>query len=224
MNGSDGHPAVAPDGNSAVQSASNLPSTSREPPPPLRCEIPDEQLVQRVQAGETAAFAQLVERYADRVYNTCYRMSGSRADAEDLTQATFLRAFQAIGRFEARSGFYTWLFRIAVNTVLSSRRRARVARDRGLGGDEGRGAATERRSAPNADPIEAAERREWSERVAGALACVDEEFRMAVILKDVEELDYAQIAAILAVPVGTVKSRIFRGRKMLRNLLRDKDS
>ncbi len=207
-----------------MRSASKLASTSHARTPPALGQTSDAALVCRVQAGEAAAFSQLVERYADRVFNTCLRMSRCHADAEDLTQAAFLRAFQAIGRFEARSGFYTWLFRIAVNVVLSSRRRLRLERDRAAGSDDANESAAERTIEHGPGPAEVAQRHEWSERVAEALARVDEEFRMAVVLKDVEDLDYAQIAEILDVPVGTVKSRVFRGRKMLRDLLRDEVS
>lgn len=79
----------------------------------------DADLVQRAQSGDSSALTELVTRYQDRVYNTCYRMCRNHADAEDLTQTTFVRAFEALPRFEIRATFFTWLYRIAVNLALS---------------------------------------------------------------------------------------------------------
>ncbi len=181
----------------------------------------DVELVRRAQLGAAAAFTELVARYQDRVFNTCYRMCHHHADAADLTQATFLRALEALPTFENRARFFTWLFRIAVNLTLSQRRqhvrRASVSLDQSAQ-EEGRGLAV---VAHEQDAASTAEQRELHERVGRALAQLDEEFRVAVILKDIEDLDYATIAEILAVPIGTVKSRIHRGRQALRELLRD---
>jgi RNA polymerase sigma-70 factor (ECF subfamily) len=88
-------------------------------------EVKDAELVHRAQGGDAAAFAALVSRYQDRVYNTCYRMCHHHADALDATQTTFLKALEGLGRFQARSSFFTWLFRIAVNVVISERRTRR---------------------------------------------------------------------------------------------------
>jgi RNA polymerase sigma-70 factor (ECF subfamily) len=146
-------------------------------------------------------------------------MCRNHADALDLTQATFMRALEALGQFERRANFYTWLFRIAMNLTISSRRTAARRAIRPLD------SAGEQRPAgpPGREPVAShpAEQHELQERVARALARLDEDFRAAVVLKDIEELDYAQIAEILGVPIGTVKSRIHRGRLVLRDLLRD---
>ncbi len=180
----------------------------------------DAELVRQAQRGAPAAFAALVSRYQDRVFNTCYRMCPNHADALDLTQTTFLKAMEGLRQFQGRSAFYTWLFRIAVNLTMSHRREQKRpvhTLDAGGDGDPPREAQAAR-DTDVAEPVERAERRE---RVAAALAQLDAEFRAAVILKDIEDLDYATIAEILNVPVGTVKSRIFRGRMALRELLRD---
>ncbi len=185
----------------------------------------DAELVSRAQRGDPAAFSELVVRYQDRVYNTCYRMCHNHADALDLTQTAFLKAFEALPRFELRAGFFTWLFRIAVNLTLSHRR-ARSRRPtlslHWSDDDE------ERPFDPPAandsdDPAEHAGRVELHQRLEAALGELDEEFRAAVVLRDVEELDYATIAEILDVPAGTVKSRIHRGRLMLRRLLEQEE-
>ena len=180
----------------------------------------DAELVRQAQRGDAAAFAELLTRYQDRVFNTCYRMCHNEADALDLVQATFLKVLENLTQFRGRARFTTWLFRIAVNVVLSHRR-ARLHQAASL--DEARDDGA--RSAPAREPRAVdgptvAERRELHERVAWALAQLDDEFRAAVVLKDVEDLDYAAIAEVLDVPVGTVKSRIHRGRLMLRELLR----
>lgn len=185
----------------------------------------DAELVSRAQRGEPAAFAELVEKYQDRVYNTCYRMCHNQADALDLTQSTFLKALEALPRFEVRANFYTWLYRIAVNLTLSHRRaqRRRPALTLRPFDDSGRPfepAAAHGTSNPSV-PTEQAELRQ---RLEAALQRLDEEFRVAVVLRDVEGLEYAAIAEILEVRVGTVKSRIHRGRLMLRELLEREES
>jgi RNA polymerase sigma-70 factor (ECF subfamily) len=181
----------------------------------------DAELVRQAQRGVPAAFAELVARYQDRVFNTCYRMCHNHADALDLTQTTFLKALEGLRRFQGRSAFYTWLFRIAINLTISHRRARQhpVCSLDGAGGD-----CDPPRAQPSARDTDASgpvEREERQRRVAWALAQLDDEFRAAVVLKDIEDLNYATIAEILDVPVGTVKSRIFRGRLLLRNLLRD---
>jgi RNA polymerase sigma-70 factor (ECF subfamily) len=179
-------------------------------------EASDAELVRRSQGGDAAAFAELVTRYQDRVFNLCYRMCHNEADALDLAQTTFLRALQNVGRFGGRAGFYTWLFRIAVNVVLTGRR-TRWRQPVSLDAAADPPVVPDRRAGNGSDVCE---QRELQERVAWALGQLDEEFRAAVVLKDIEDMDYAAIAEVLDVPVGTVKSRIHRGRLMLRDLLR----
>jgi RNA polymerase sigma-70 factor (ECF subfamily) len=182
----------------------------------------DAELVCQAQRGDTAAFGELARKYQDRVYNVCYRMCHNQTDALDLTQTAFLRALENLPRFDGRAGFYTWLFRIAVNLTISQRRDTgrRVARplDESLHSD---GRAPGGRGRPSPAVSDCLERVELHERIQWALQQVDEEFRVAVILKDIEDMDYAGIAEVLDVPIGTVKSRIHRGRLLLRQLLRD---
>jgi RNA polymerase sigma-70 factor (ECF subfamily) len=185
----------------------------------------DAELVSRAQRGDPAAFSELVVRYQDRVYNTCYRMCHNHADALDLTQTAFLKAFEALPRFELRAGFFTWLFRIAVNLTLSHRRASSRRPTLSLHWSDD---DEERPFDPPAandsdDPTRHAGWAELQKRLETALGQLDEEFRAAVVLRDVEELDYATIAEILDVPVGTVKSRIHRGRVMLRRLLEQEE-
>lgn len=179
----------------------------------------DATLVRRARSGDSAAFGKLVLRYQDRVYNACYRLCGRRDDAEDLTQTAFVKAYEALPRFEAKSSFYTWLFRIAVNLAISHRRsrgrRKTISLD---GGND------DRRPDPAAadedtDVAKTAERSELREHLSAALAELDHEFRAVVVLKDIENMDYATISQVLDLPLGTVKSRLHRGRMALRERL-----
>jgi RNA polymerase sigma-70 factor (ECF subfamily) len=196
------------------QIAVNRPAQEQQPK--------DAELVRRAQRGAPTAFAELVSRYQDRVFNTCYRMCQNHADALDLTQSTFLRALEGLGQFRGRASFYTWLFRIAVNLTRSHRRSEARRATRPLDGPSGDGHRSDPGAAGRDCPVSGpAEQRELQERVEWALGQLDDEYRAAVVLKDIEDLDYASIAEILEVPVGTVKSRIHRGRLVLRKLLRD---
>ncbi len=183
--------------------------------------LSDAELVRRARDGTATAFAELVTRYQDRVFNTCFRMCHNHEDALDFAQAAFVKAFENLARFRGGASFYTWLFRIVVNLVLSGRRaalrRTTIALDGAGGGARPLGRLADHRE-PGA--ASAGEARELQQRVASALEQLDDEFRAAVVLKDIEEMDYAAIAEVLGVPVGTVKSRIHRGRLMLRELLR----
>ena len=179
-----------------------------------KIESEEANLLVRSRAGDTAAFGRLVELYADRVVTVCARMVRDRGVAEDLAQEAFVKAWQSLAGFDGRSTFYTWLYRIAVNLCLSERRRPRRvvgAIDDGVMG---------RAESAVARPDEAAEMREEHGLILTALAELDEEHRAVVVLRDIEGLDYGEIAGILGVARGTVKSRLHRGRMALRERLR----
>ncbi len=183
-------------------------------------QLSDAQLVSRAQRGDTAAFGALIGRYQDRVYNACYRLCGHEADALDLTQTAFLRAFEALDRFEARSNFYTWIFRIATNLCIShlrSRARRTVVPLVAAAGEVSwidPPADTARH-----DPHHRLERDELRARLEAALRALDPDFRVVLVLRDIEDMDYATIGQVLGIAVGTVKSRVFRARMMLRSAL-----
>jgi RNA polymerase sigma-70 factor (ECF subfamily) len=178
----------------------------------------DSELVQRARRGSADAFAELVTRYQGGVYNLCYRLCHDETEALDLAQSAFVKALEGLPRFEARARFSTWLYRISVNLALSQRRSHRRRRTVSLDGLAER-EPDERSDKREMSPGEAVERDEMHESIAAALARVEAEFRAAIVLKGIEGLDYAAIAEILQVPIGTVKSRIHRGRTMLRELL-----
>ena len=187
----------------------------------------DYELVRRCQQGDPAAFEELVGKYQDRIFNLVYRLIGRYEDAQDATQDVFLRALEHIADFRQQAQVYTWLFRIAVNLAVSHRRRAGRVGFRSLsGGEDGdssladsltSGLAERREASPSA----AAGAAELAERVRQALDDLDEEFRTVVVLRDIEEMDYGQIAQVLELPAGTVKSRLHRARGLLRVKLAD---
>jgi RNA polymerase sigma-70 factor (ECF subfamily) len=165
--------------------------------------VDDASLAAAAAAGDRPALETLLERYADRVHAICRRIVVNSEDALDATQEALIAITRGIGRFDGRSAFTTWLYRVATNAALDElRRRSRrpVPLDATLDleSPSGEGAVDARLD------------------VDRALAEVPEEFRTAVVLRDLADLDYPEIAAVLGVPLGTVKSRIARGRRALR--------
>ena len=172
-------------------------------------------LVRAAARGSSEAFGELVRRYRDSVFNACVRICGQEADALDVTQSAFVKALEALPKFEQRSSFYTWIFRIAVNLAISQKRRGRRAVQLAE--------TFERETDASTDPGTAVETIELRGRLGAALRALDDEFRVALVLKDIEDMDYATIAEILDVPLGTAKSRIHRGRMMLRAALQSSE-
>lgn len=179
----------------------------------------DRTLVVEAAAGNREAFDELVGRYRTRVYNLARILTGGDADAEDLVQDTFVRAFRGIARFRGDSAFRTWLYRIAVNVIRShvaqKGRRMQVVTTSSTPGEEEREPAIERvRSAENLEATVV--RRHMIDR---ALAALPEEMRTVITLRDVQGLEYHEIAEVTGLPLGTVESRVFRARRRLRPLL-----
>jgi RNA polymerase sigma-70 factor (ECF subfamily) len=200
---------------------------SRKAAAPRAIAFEDAALVNRTRNGDMQAFGSLVAKYQDRVFNLVYRMTHRREDAEELAQEAFLKALEKISQFRGHSQFYTWLFRIAANLVISHRRRGGRIRFQSLSGADELGdsqaevltaKAAERR---NPNPRTAAMANETQARVMQALEELDDEMRIVVILRDMEGMDYTQIAEVLGVPAGTVKSRLHRARTVLRETLVD---
>lgn len=188
----------------------------------------EEKLLERLRARDERAFNELVKAYERRVFGLVFRMLSSRAEAEDLTQEVFVQVFKAIGTFRGESKLSTWIYRIAVNLCKN---RAKYLRVRHAGEQDELEEMAERlplSQARNANvaqvarPDEAMAGRQVEEIVRQAISEVDENFRECLILCDVEELSYEEIAEITGLPVGTVKSRIFRARAQLRELVEKK--
>jgi RNA polymerase sigma-70 factor (ECF subfamily) len=178
----------------------------------------DHSLVEACCAGETEAFGVLVRRYQDRLYPTLLRLSGCAEDAHDLLQDAFLRAYQKLGRFHGDSSFFTWVYRIAVNLALSDRRRKRFTRR--LGERAGGECFDPPDLSDMSDPSLPLERAERDEQIQRALNTLAADHRAVVVMKDLDGLRYEEIAQILGVPVGTVRSRLHRARSELRERLR----
>lgn len=183
----------------------------------------DELLVARTQRGDTAAFGELVARHQHALFNGICRMVNRREDAEDLAQEALIKAFRNIAGFQGRSSFYTWLYSIARNVVISHRRKMgarRRAAHVSLHENPGRGSSMD--VVDHSDPPEAtSERHELAQRIEAAIAELDDDYRTIVVLRDIEGFDYRTIADVLGCPQGTVKSRLHRARVALREMLKD---
>jgi RNA polymerase sigma-70 factor (ECF subfamily) len=174
----------------------------------------DAELLARVVAGDHEAFNQIMRNHEDRVFSVCLRIMGHREQALDATQETFLTAFRKAGQFRGGSALGTWIYRIAVNTCYDQLRKQK-----------------RRRSEPmpeHMDPsdhaaevaLEAAAMRPEIQR---ALSLLPPDFRAVIVLSDLEGMALPDVAEVLGVPIGTVKSRIFRGRRLLAEELRNQN-
>jgi len=181
----------------------------------------DTQIIERCLGGEEAAWEDLVKVHTRRVYAICYRFVGSDQEAQDLTQEIFLRVFRSLKSFRAGEGSFTvWLSRLARNLLIDHYRRTKV--DRATDSIEDQLPMLEEKTAMSARTDGLVAGREASELLQGALQKLSPELRETVILRDLEELEYREIAQVLNVPEGTVKSRLNRGRAELARLLKRK--
>jgi RNA polymerase sigma-70 factor (ECF subfamily) len=179
----------------------------------------DRALVERCQGGELSAFEPLVEKYRERVWRLAYNYLRDREEAWDVAQEAFVRAWQALPSFRGQSAFYTWLFRIVMN-VAADRARQRAARGRAFGTERVSEEEMERTMvSEGASPYETSTRSEQRERVRRALDALPEHHRTIIMLSDLEGLSYREIAEVLAIPMGTVMSRLHNARKRLRDIL-----
>ncbi|HKI03051.1 MAG TPA: sigma-70 family RNA polymerase sigma factor [Thermoanaerobaculia bacterium] len=176
----------------------------------------DVELVERHRCGDIQAFDEVYARFGEMVYNLALRLSGNREEAADLTQEIFLRIYRHLGSFGGRSTLKTWVFRIAINHC-----RDRLSRH--IPSMQSIDAGFEEGGVPIADPgrgpEELAVAADEGRRVMAGLGRIPQVFREAVVLRDLEGLSYEEIAEVLGVRVGTVRSRIARGREQLRLLL-----
>lgn len=176
---------------------------------------PDQTLIDQCLAGRREAFGQLVERYQHRLYHGLLHALGSAEDAQDIAQEAFVSAFEKLSSFKGQAAFYSWLFRIALNASVSARRKTRRMsvsvetrrEENGLEpGDEN----------PSNEPSYAMDVSDRQRLVRQALSELSEEFRTALVLKEMDGMSYEEIAAVVEVPLGTVRSRIHRARLELR--------
>ena len=177
----------------------------------------DLSLVQRAQAGEKGAFDALVLKYQHKVVKLVSRYVRDPADAEDVAQDAFIKAYRALPRFRGDSAFYTWLYRIAINTAknaVAARIRNPVDFDFDQGDDESSG-GLEARMSDTATTEALAMTEEIRNTVNAAIAALPEDLRTAIVLRELEGMSYEEIAEAMACPVGTVRSRIFRAREAI---------
>ena len=169
----------------------------------------DLELIRRSQAGDTEAFGELVTKYRTKIFNVIYGIAGNECDAWDLAQEGFLKAWRSIDRFQGSSSFSTWLYHSTISLTIDALRRRRPGRDVEI--DD---------TIPSflPGPGDNYERAEIREQVHAALAQLTLEHRAVIVLKEVEDLPYREIAEILNVSIGTVMSRLFYGRKKLQSI------
>ena len=181
-------------------------------------------LVRRCREGDTNAFEELVTKYRTRIFSMIYGIVQNEQDAWDLTQEGFVKAWRSIHRFKGQSSFYTWLYRIMTNVAVDSLRRKGFKKttefdDRIAPGEVEAGS----RTTPAADPLphQGLERQEIRQRIERAISKLSPEHRAVILMKEIEELQYNEIADILGCSIGTVMSRLFYARKKLQSLLKD---
>src|SRR5215471_9515985 len=212
--GNFGHPATGSDRmhpDAGVRGVSNLIERTLDP---------DSSLVSRCLRGDETAWEDLVRLHTRKVYAMCYRFTGSASEAQDLTQEVFLRVFRTIRSFRSDEGsFATWLSRVTRNLLIDHYRRTRQERVTDSI-EEQLPVLEEEGAAASARPDHVLAGREASEILQATLQKLSPDLREAVILRDLQEMEYREIADVLSIPEGTVKSRINRGRAELTRLLR----
>lgn len=190
-----------------------------------QADVSELDLVRRCQAGDTKAFDELVTRNRTRVFSMIYNMVHSEQDAWDLAQDSFLKAWKSIERFRGQSSFYTWIYRIVMNVTIDWLRKKHV---KGAGAEFDDATLLKEvdpasKTVPKAEalPYETMERGEIRGRIDQAIAQLSPEQRAVILMKEVEGMQYHEIAEALGCSIGTVMSRLFYARKKLQNLLRD---
>lgn len=190
--------------------------------PEQEAALEDQRLISSLQVGEESAYEQLIERFQGPVYNLAYRLLNDQADASDVAQEVFLKIFRNVGSFRGESSLRTWVYRIAVNES-HNRRRWLFRHRRGETGIDEAFEDSDCREKPLMDagetPFDFTVNREAQLLLEEALAEINPVFRTALVLREIEDMSYEEIAEILEVSIGTVKSRIVRGREALRRNL-----
>jgi RNA polymerase sigma-70 factor, ECF subfamily len=188
--------------------------------------LDDRRLITETMRGKTASFGLLVRRYQDRLFNAVLRVTDNADDAADVVQETFINAYQSLNSFKGESEFFTWLYRIAFNAAISQRRKKKATLSFDLSPNGDRGGHGDRIHEPadeseDSRPEAALERSEDELRLQAALNKLSPEHRVVLVLKDIDGQRYEDIADVLDVPIGTVRSRLHRARLELRDLLED---
>ena len=180
---------------------------------------PDTKLMLEFAEGDKSAFEKLVLKYRDRIYNLCRHMLNNAHDAEDAAQDTFIKAFQNLKRFKPESSLYTWMYRIAVNTCLDYKKKP-FFESLFKSSNDGEEFVVEQ-SSDNPSPERRYESKQIGYAIQKSLKRLSQKLRTVIILKEIEGLSYKEIAEILDISIGTVKSRISRAREELRELMKE---
>jgi RNA polymerase sigma-70 factor, ECF subfamily len=185
-------------------------------------------LMRRAQNGDRGAYGQMVVLYQHRLFNAIVRMVGDREEARELMQECFTRGLMKLDSFRGDASPYTWLFRIALNLSISRLRKVQRRRTFSLDhpanrapDDQASGLLDRVAQRKDEAPDEQLERRERNEQVVAALGRLDAEYRAVLVMRDIEGFDYQQMADVLDLPLGTLKSRLFRARLALRDELKE---
>ena len=178
--------------------------------------IPDDRhLIEQFNRDPKPAFKRIVEKYQDRIFNLCVYMLQHKEDAQDAAQDVFLKAFRSLGSFKREASLYTWLYRIGVNTCLDYKKKSRPE----LLEDD---SFVDELPSAEPSPEQLYQSKEIGQAIQSALQKLPDSLRATIVLKEMEELSYEEIAETLQISIGTVKSRISRAREELRGLLQNK--
>ena len=188
--------------------------------------IADAMLVERCRKGDSAAMERLILKYQNRIYNVILKICANPHDAAELTQDTFVKVIENIKRFEGKSSFYTWTFRIAVNLTLNYCQRNAKFKLKSLDAESSEDNYKAAQSLKeflsdnsSSNPATVAQNKELWDIALKSLMKLDDEQRTVIVLRDIEGMDYAQIANVLEIKLGTVRSRISRARNRLRQIM-----
>jgi RNA polymerase sigma-70 factor (ECF subfamily) len=181
----------------------------------VAAELDDNRLIDEALAGRPEAFGQLAARYQDRLFHAMTHISGSQDDARDVVQDALVQAFLKLEDFHRASAFYTWLYRIAFNVAAGRWRKVKNLHS--LDGAAARAIVADQAPRPGAS----LEQQETVAQVQAALQALAEEYRTVLVMREMDGCDYETIAAVLDLPVGTVRSRLHRARTQMRELLKE---
>ena len=190
-----------------------------------QADVSELELVKRCQAGDSNAFDELVTRYRTRIFGMIYNMVHSEQDAWDLAQDSFVKAWKSIKRFRGQSSFYTWIYRIVMNVTIDWLRKKQI---KGAGSEfddsiQLKEVDPASKTVPKADalPYQQMEQAEIRSEIDKAIAQLSPEHRAVILMKEIEGMQYHEIAESLGCSIGTVMSRLFYARKKLQNLLKE---
>lgn len=191
-------------------------------------ELSDERLVERFQQGDQQAFELIIERYEQKVWNLAFRLTGDQQDAYDLAQEAFIKVYRYLAQFRGQSTFSTWLYRVVTNSFYDEMRKRKRRPNIALSLDESiatsDGELNREMPSLDAGPEELSLQRELQQAVQAALVRLPTDYRIVLVLRDLQDHSYEEIADMLGLNLGTVKSRISRARLALRKLLQQEQT